>query len=570
MPRIIKRAREDEINSSTVTEEIQEDPLITIRKRAIRQNPTLTANAKESLKIAVLRDTDKISFSSSSSSSSSTSISDTSWWSPVFTHQLFPLEKVFGYKNPLVRIIYSDPDLRISVQGNAESVKAEVTIPNPSMNGKLVRVSADNLHTCLEKALPPAFPAYLVDAHIANHSGSPPLRKPMFFPEEALPLHKQSSSSTSSSSTSLSAVWKPFGKCISTFQVPSKTGNTLRTFSIYRWKIAESVETQAYHERASTLAVHLIETASAIDVTDQRWTCFGLYEELSSSSYSFAGYATVFRFVSPLRKLPKGGDGIRRVECVRLSQLIVLPPFQRLGLGMKLLFAIQNLADEVNAYEITIESPCEEMATLRDAFDIRRAFSFATGIEGSTKLFGSFSIPNHWKLNVQDSEIFLKHLEEKQETSGEWVDEESIESLRSTLRITLQQARRCFEALCLSRIDFFGDRSSSKNISSNKGSASSTSHIQILRSYRLLQKKRFYLKGADVRALPNVEDRKEVLEDRYRLLESSYLGALAPLLDPVSQLPIVNRQDVLASQTTWLQRRSAIEAENEKDEEEEE
>jgi GNAT superfamily N-acetyltransferase len=563
MPRIVKRPREDEIDSQTaqtasaaqVDNDEPEDPLIAIRKRAIRQNPTLTTSAKASLKIALVRDV--LSSSSSTSSSSSSSNVDNSaiqWWTPVFTHQLFPLEKVFGYKNPLVRIVYSDPDLRISVQGNADSVKSDVTIPNPSMNGKLLRVSADNLHTCLEKALPPAFPAYLVDAQIAAHNGSPPLRTPMYYPEDALPLQKASSSTNSSSSSTFE--WKPFGKRIHTFQVQSKSANGhLRSFSIYQWKISESAATRAYHERASTLAVHLIETASAIDVTDQRWTCFGLYEELPSSQFSFAGYATVFRFISPLRKLPKGGDGVRRAECVRLSQLIVLPPFQRLGLGMKLLSAVQGLADEVDAFEVTIESPCEEMASLRDAHDIRRAFTIAIGVEGK-KLFGMSTSP--WRLSVDDSERFLQKLEQQQETTGEWINEELLEPLRSSLKITLQQARRCFEALCLSRINFFGDGKSTK------------ANLSIQRSYRLLQKKRFYLKGADVRALPNVEDRKAVLEDRYRLLEASYLGALSPLVDPESLQPLFNRQDVLSSQTTWYQRRSEIEAENERDEEDEE
>lgn len=556
MPRVVKRPREGELEAQAAAQSVdeeQEDPLIAIRKRAIRQNPTLTASAKESLKIAVLRDTtEKKTVLSAESSESSIH-----WWTPVFTHQLFPLEKVFGYKNPLVRIVYSDPELRISVQGNADSVKSDVTIPNPSMNGKLLRVSADNLHTCLEKALPPSFPAYLVDAQIAAHTGSPPLRAPMYFPEDALPMQKSSSSSSSSSVST----WTPFGKRIHSFQVQSTSASGHpRTFSIYRWKIAESAATKAYHERASTLAVHLIETASAIDVNDQRWTCLGLYEELPSSQFSFAGYATVFRFVSPLRKLPKGGDGVRRAECVRLSQLIVLPPFQRLGLGMKLLSAVQGLADEVDAYEVTIESPCEEMASLRDAHDIRRAFTIALGAEGKN-LFGIDTSP--WRLSVVDSERLLQKLEQHQNTTGEWIDEDVIEPLRSSLKITLQQARRCFEALCLSRISFFGDGKAANKEADNNIRAIQT-------SYRLLQKKRFFLKGADVRALPNVEDRKAVLEDRYRLLEASYLGALSPLLDPESLQPLVDRQDVLSSQATWIQRRSAIEAENERDEQEDE
>jgi hypothetical protein len=54
---------------------------------------------------------------------------------------------------------------------------------------------------------------------------------------------------------------------------------------------------------------------------------------------------------------------------------------------MKLLSAVQGLADELDAYEVTIESPCEEMASLRDAHDIRRAFTIAVGAEGKN-LFG--------------------------------------------------------------------------------------------------------------------------------------------------------------------------------------
>ena len=53
-------------------------------------------------------------------------------------------------------------------------------------------------------------------------------------------------------------------------------------------------------------------------------------------------------------------------------QVVVLPPYQRNGHGSRLLDAVSAYAESADALEVTVESPCEGMARLRDAHDAGR------------------------------------------------------------------------------------------------------------------------------------------------------------------------------------------------------
>lgn len=126
-----------------------------------------------------------------------------------------------------------------------------------------------------------------------------------------------------------------------------------------------------------------------------RWTLFLLYRKQPSStdpeksSYVFVGYSTVYRFFyfqppltppgSPEPKpnhdweLPQGNLDLAQLPCrTRLSQFLILPPFQGNGHGARLYKSIfEHYHKHAQTHEFTVENPNEAFDELRDACDLK-------------------------------------------------------------------------------------------------------------------------------------------------------------------------------------------------------
>jgi len=93
---------------------------------------------------------------------------------------------------------------------------------------------------------------------------------------------------------------------------------------------------------------------------------FFLYQKAAEDQYSFVGYCTLYRYFFFDKRNP---DLLR----VRLSQFIILPPYQREGHGSRFYDVIMQYYLEIpEVCEITIEDPSEEFSDLRDKHDMRR------------------------------------------------------------------------------------------------------------------------------------------------------------------------------------------------------
>ena len=130
--------------------------------------------------------------------------------------------------------------------------------------------------------------------------------------------------------------------------------------------------------------------SSSQEITDaDRWTVFFLYRKDKSaddpekSSYIFVGYSTIYRFYwfqnptpppSPSEKweLPKGDQDLADLPCrTRLSQFVVLPPFQGKGHGARLYKTIfEHYHKQSQTQEFTVEDPNEAFDDLRDVCDM--------------------------------------------------------------------------------------------------------------------------------------------------------------------------------------------------------
>ncbi|RWS08737.1 histone acetyltransferase type B catalytic subunit-like protein [Dinothrombium tinctorium] len=221
----------------------------------------------------------------------------------------------------------------------------------------------------------------------------------------------------------------PFGDLLNVFTVDDKQvmkdGNEAtvkRIFEIYKADPSDKGFLN-YHEQMQTFLLWFIDAASYIDVDDDKWDFFVIYEKNVANGipngkdhsnsypvYHFVGYMTVYRYYAyPENTRP------------RISQVLVLPPFQKKGIGVKLLeTAYNHYRAQKSVVDITVEDPSDNFVRLRDFVDAK----------------------NCMKLNSYQPEMLARG----------WSEEMGTEA-REKLKISKRQARRIYEILKLRMVD---------------------------------------------------------------------------------------------------------------------
>ena len=498
-------------------------------------------------------------------------------WAPLFTHQQFLGEKIFGYKSPSIVIRYSDPDLRVHVSATATERLAVTTGKDGARKPVQQQQPADDLAECLRSSLPDDFPEEQLAVKIVKGGSSAagvsaPPSDDRFFP---------SVKSIASECDAATGRWAPPGPQIGAYSTPDG-----RHFALHRWRL-DFPSASSYHDRLSTLSMWLIETASPVDTSDEAWTVYGLYEKKSAdadcSGLKLAGYATVYAFTTPFRK--------PRPCSVRLAQLLLLPPYQRSGHGLRIMDAIYADADAVvdsngsssssssgssdryplattdiasssssysssagswlggpfagiDAHEVTVESPCEGMARLRDVHDFTRTLRLGGGELTSLlpwwpqQIAAAGSSDSYWRPDGSSAccpPLPVRDLCPK-----------DVEPLRCRLRCTLGQAYRVVEALTLASLG--------RKVRSDEDKADA------IKPFRLAVKKRILACDDDLRACADVVARKALLEDAYQAAYAQYMSALAAVRAPH---PLVTSEEarsvVAAFKERELQREKELE-----------
>lgn len=115
-----------------------------------------------------------------------------------------------------------------------------------------------------------------------------------------------------------------------------------------------------YLERIQTMLVYYIETSNFIDYEDPKWVHYILYEKRKSSGsdarFVTIGYLSAYNFYAYPDK----------TRC-RVSQMLILPPYQSAGHGAELLESIyRDAAQCADIVDVTAESPSPEFMNLRD------------------------------------------------------------------------------------------------------------------------------------------------------------------------------------------------------------
>uniref|UniRef100_A0A1B6D2L5 Histone acetyltransferase type B catalytic subunit n=1 Tax=Clastoptera arizonana TaxID=38151 RepID=A0A1B6D2L5_9HEMI len=246
---------------------------------------------------------------------------DTVSFKPEMSHQIFgDSESIFGYKDLKVKLYFTSAKL-ITYLGLEYTKKIDPV--------KFDGVEPDNVLQLLGSKLPPN-----VLSNIDEFT-------------QALNFESD---------------FLPFGELLHSFEVNQDSGKP-QTFEIYFCDVSNK-KFLNYHERLQTFILFYIDAASFIDVDDEKWCFFTVYEKFKNQNqkivYAVAGYATVYMYYAyPANIRP------------RVSQMLILPPFQKKGIGAQLLSTIYNhFIQQLDVLDITVEDPNEEFQQLRDYVDI--------------------------------------------------------------------------------------------------------------------------------------------------------------------------------------------------------
>ena len=101
-----------------------------------------------------------------------------------------------------------------------------------------------------------------------------------------------------------------------------------------------------WHARFEPMTMFYIDGASAVDSEDDHWLLFAVTRQAPDGSWGLLSFATVYEF------FVYGPDCT--AQRARLSQIIVLPPFQRQGMGGRVLEAVRAHAVGCSMQDITV------------------------------------------------------------------------------------------------------------------------------------------------------------------------------------------------------------------------
>lgn len=186
------------------------------------------------------------------------------------------------------------------------------------------------------------------------------------------------------------------------------------------------------HARLQPLLLFFIDAASLIDQDDPNWDILLAVEKSSSENAGgmpprILGFATLYNFwVFPDR------------QRMRISQVLVLPPYQGTGVGNLLVESAYKIADERNVIDITMEDPTEDMQRLRDRIDLQRMLQLTWTHEAVLGALNRVLEDVGKGTATQNGQAIRNQLK---------ASAELLQHLRKDLRLSRQQAKRMWESL---------------------------------------------------------------------------------------------------------------------------
>ncbi|ORX36274.1 histone acetyltransferase type B catalytic subunit [Kockovaella imperatae] len=264
---------------------------------------------------------------------------------PAFTYPIYgEQEKIFGYKGLEIRLSFASGSLKQMLDISYDSKLDSEATPADDVEGKLYQF------------IPPDYSKssfsfeQTVDDDASNF-------KPLG--EKIGSYARPSSSGTSR------AKGKGKGKANGAAVELKEDDPNAVVYEMYKstWNTTGFRE---YHRRMQLFILLFIEGGSYIQEDEDAWEFITLFEKRRRAdtdlcTYHFVGYTSVY----PFWCFP---DQVR----LRLSQFVILPPYQSQGHGSKLYNALYlHALSRKDVAELTVEDPAEAFEDLRDRCDLR-------------------------------------------------------------------------------------------------------------------------------------------------------------------------------------------------------
>lgn len=273
-------------------------------------------------------------------------------------------------------------------------------------------------------------------------------------------------------------------------EVVSKYEDGDEEFTIYKMKLNDENSINL-HRRMQIFVLLFIEAGSYIDEKDNIWEIYTIYKKIKSEPESkecFVGFATTYSYwlFENSIKHDLNKDKVDLNYRKKISQFIILPPYQRRNHGKQLYNSIvDEFLQDDKAKEITVEDPSEAFDDLRDRCDLNRIFA-----------------KNIFK-DLTDVNNLLENGEK-----DEWVTNHKI-----TEKLEKRQFARLIEMSFIHILKTYRGKTNIKNLTE--------------KNIRLLIKKRLYLKNKDALAELDDPTRRDKLQTAYERLREDYLRILS-------------------------------------------
>ena len=396
--------------------------------------------------------------------------------------------------------------------------------------------------------------------------------------KEWLPRHAFAKSAEFQTQVEANAAGRKFippGKLVHSY---SRKGKTFQIWagSLLDLAVRETVE------RMQILISFFIEAGTPINTEDadwtlDRWTVYFVYEKLEPPSYSFIGYSTTYRFFSlkpasstnqaaAVSESPTTKAGPGTLESifsaddmsvkdlpsyVRLSQFLILPPYQKSGHGSALYSAIYaDILADSTVRELAVEDPSEEFDVLRDINDWRTLEP---------------------KLRAAQISINVEPFSDTEKRRGgrlptaRLLDMAALRKIRAGTKIAKRQFARQVEMYLLSLIPFShraaGGASLTKLLIQKTRATDPADKAYYW--WRLILKQRIYKKNKDQLQQLDLEERRPKVEDAARAQEDEYEKLLLTFAALASKDFLQNGN---GSQSAIERKRKIIEDDEDEDE----
>jgi histone acetyltransferase 1 len=254
-----------------------------------------------------------------------------------------------------------------------------------------------------------------------------------------------------------------------------------RVFEIYRatW---DTPGFRDYHRRMQLFVLLFIEGASYIQEDETNWEFFTLYEKVRGASgadddatWHFMGYTSLYKFWC-------WPDSSR----VRLSQFVVLPPYQKQGHGGALYTTVYDqIRKRSSVSELTVEDPSEDFDRLRDGNDLRRLLAPGGFVETAKKQ-GKLHAP----------------------LDAEWIEAQRLEH-----KLAPRQWARVLEMVQLMNLD--------------------TGDAEQIRQYRLQVKARIYRQNKDILIQLDKTQQRAKLQETFEGVMDEYGDMVGVDIEPI-------------------------------------